>query len=58
MIPVPFTVASALLFVAFCTSKLQYPHSYLLIALHAVLGTFETGTLVFILVTYLRKDQQ
>ena len=57
MIPVPFTVAAGLLFVAFCISKLQYPSSYLLIALHAVLGIFETGTLVLSLVMYLRRDQ-
>ena len=58
MIPVPFTVAGALLLLAFFISKLQYSSSYVLIALHAVLGMFETGTLVFSLITYLNRNQQ
>ena len=57
MILVPFTVTGALLLIAFCTSKLQYPESFLLIALHSVLGPFETGTLIFSLVTYLGRGQ-
>ena len=58
MIPVPFTVTAALLMLAFCISKLQYPLTHFFIALHSVLGLFESATLAYSLVMYLQRSQQ
>jgi cadmium resistance protein CadD (predicted permease) len=57
MIPVPFTVVSLMLLVACFISKLQYKSSHLIIALHAILGPFETATLAYAFVSYLQYGQ-
>ena len=58
MLPLPFTVASALLLVAFGMSKLQYQGSSITIAMHSFLGVFETATLLWTFFAYLQLSQQ
>jgi len=58
MLPLPFTVATGLLLIAFSMSKLQYQGTSIIIAIHAILGPFEIATLIWTFISFIQLNQQ
>lgn len=56
MLPLPFTISLLFLTLAFLTSKLQYPSTYLLISVYSLLGPIETGVILSCLLSFIGND--